>query len=58
MMAKPGNFGNCRGDTLRKCRHLALQVDEEDVQTLPTNDLDSAVRDVGLVECYGAPRSK
>ena len=31
LMVKPGDFGHCRGDALRKCCHLALQLDEEGV---------------------------
>ena len=54
-MAKPGNFGHCRGGALHKCHHLALQVDEEGAQMPPNNDIDSTVGDVGLVERHGAP---
>ena len=31
LMVKPGSLSHCRGDALRKCCHLALQVDEEGV---------------------------
>ena len=52
---KPGDFGHCLGDALRKCHHHALQEDEEGVQTPPNNDIDITVGDAGLVERHGAP---
>ena len=55
LMVKPGDFCHCRGGALRKCFHLALRVDEERACTPPNDDLDSTVRDVGLVERHGAP---
>ena len=58
LMVKPGNFGHCQGDALRKFHPLDLQVDEEGVQTPPTNDIGSTVRAVGLVERHGAPKVK
>ena len=57
-MVKPGDFCHFQGDALRKCCFLALQVDEEGAQPLPNDDLDSTVRNVGLVERHGVPRAK
>ena len=31
LMVKPGNFCHSRGDAVRKCCHLTLQLDEEGV---------------------------
>ena len=55
LMLKPGNFFHFQSNALRKCRHLALQVDEEGVQTPPTNDIDSTIGYVVLVERHGTP---
>ena len=58
LMLKPGDFGHCRGDALRKCHHLDLQVDGEGFWTSPTDDLDGTVGDVGLVERHATLQAK
>ena len=57
-MVKPRNFCHLRGNALRKCRHLALQIDVEGVRTTPTDDLDSTIGDVGLLERHVDPQAK
>ena len=58
LMVKQGNFCHCRGNDLHECHHLALQVEEEGIKTPLTNDIDSTIGDVGLVDHHGAPRAK
>ena len=52
MVLEPGNFIHSCGHSLGKCHHLTLQEDEKGIRTPSANDLDSTVRDVGLVESH------
>ena len=55
-MYEPGYRRHGLGDPLGECGDLPLEVDQEGVRPPSSNDLDGAVRDMGLVEGHGAAR--
>ena len=46
------------GDHFCECSHLSLKVNQEGLQPLSTNDFDSAIGDMVLMEGYGTPERK
>ena len=57
-MYEPGYRRHSLGDPLGKCGHLPLEVDQEGVRPPSSDDLDGAVRDMGLVESHGTARAQ
>ena len=57
-MYEPGYRRHGLGDPLGKCDNLPLEVDQEGVRPPSSDDLDGAVRDMGLVEGHGAARAQ
>ena len=55
-MYQPGYRRHGLGDPLGEFGHLPLKVDHEGVRPPLSDDLDGAVRDMGLVESHGAAR--
>ena len=57
-MYEPGYCRHGLGDPLDECCHLPLKVDQEGVRPPSSDDLDGAVRDMGVVESQGAARAQ
>ena len=57
-MYEPGYHRHILGDPLGKCGHLTLEVDQEGVRPPSSDDLDVAVRDMGLVKIHGTARAQ
>ena len=57
-MYEPGYRRHSLGDPLGKCGHLPLKLDQEGIRPPSSDDLDVAVRDMGLVESHGTARAQ
>ena len=57
-MYETGNRRHSLGDPLGKCGHLPLKVDQEGFRPPSSNDLDGAVRNMGLMESHGTARAQ
>ena len=58
LVYEPGYCLHGLGDPLGECFDLPLEVDQEGVRPPLSNDLDGAVRDMGLMEGHGATRAQ
>ena len=57
-MYDPGYRRYGLGDPLGECGNLPLEVDQEGVRPSSSDDIDGAVRDMGLMEGHGATRAQ
>ena len=57
-MYEPGYLRHGLGDPIGECGLLPLKVDQEGARPPSSDDLDGAVRDIGLVEGHGTARAQ